>query len=135
MQVNTFCRRQFFRRSLLAGTLLVPGGLFALRGLPVKLTFQITFPAGKSLMDYDREMPLWLDQPRFVSGVEMMRADGSLKNTTVDSLNPGERLVFSYWFADLRALNRFRDLITECSFNRATRESLGYQSDVSLSLG
>ncbi len=86
-------------------------------------------------MDYDREMPLWLDQTRFVSGVETMLADGSLKNTTIDALSPGEHLVFSYWFADLKALGRFRELVTDCSFNRATRESLGYKSDVSLSLG
>jgi hypothetical protein len=132
---KTFCRRQFFRQSLLAGTLLVPGGLFALRGFPIKLTFKIAFPAGKTIADYNREMSLWIDQARFTTGIEKMMADGSIRAKVPVALKPDENLVYSYIFADIRSLNRFRDLVTDCSFDKASREALGYKSDTSISLG
>lgn len=132
---KTFCRRQFFRQSLLMGTLLVPGGLFALRGFPIKLTFKIGFPSGKTIADYNREMSLWIDQTRFTAGVEKMIANGSIRTKVPVALKPDEHLVYSYVFTDIRALNRFRDLVTDCSFNKESREALGYRSDISISLG
>lgn len=117
------------------GTLLVPGGLFALRGFPVRLTFKIAFPAGKTIADYNREMSLWLNQPRFTAGVEEMIAKGSIRAKVPVALNPDENLIYSYVFADIPALNRFRDLVTDCSFNRKSREALGYRSDFSISIG
>lgn len=117
------------------GTLLVPGGLFALRGFPIKLTFKIAFPSGKTIADYNREMSLWLDQARFAAGIDKMMATGLIRSKFPVSLNPDENLVYSYVFSDIRALNRFRDLVTDCSFNKESREALGYKSDISISLG
>lgn len=135
MRNKTFCRRQFFRQSLLAGTLLVPGGLFALRGFPINLRFKVSFPSGKTITDYNREMPLWLDQDRFSAGLEKMMADGSLRTKLPVDLRPDKSFVYSYIFADIRALNRFRDLATDCSFDKTSREVLGYKTDISISLG